>query len=292
MTKVAWIGVGAMGRPMAMRVGAAGLQVRAFDRNPEKLEGLGRVAAAGSIVDAVRDSDLVVVMVSTPVQGVEVLFGEGGIASAVGAGSVVVIMATVGPDAVVTWSERLADQGVGLVDAPVSGGPERAAVGDLLTMVGGDDGAVARAQEVLGAVSRVVTRVGTSPGDGQRMKLVNQLLCGVHIAAAAEALGFAESLGLDALTTWEALRHGAGASFMFESRGPRMAKSEFSEVRGAIKLLVKDLALVTQAANGSRYPTPVAAAAEQLYLAAERGGLGDLDDSSLIEIARGRQRAK
>ena len=106
-------------------------------------------------------------------------------------------MATVGPEAVAEVASRLGGSGAAVVDAPVSGGVRRAADGDLLIMVSGADHAVGQARPVLGALARSAPVVGPAPGDGQRMKLVNQLLCGVHIAAAAEALAFAESLGLD-----------------------------------------------------------------------------------------------
>ena len=173
-----------------------------------------------------------------------------------------------------------------MVDAPVSGGVARAAAGDLLIMVSGPPDAVRRIQPVLDALARNAPVVGVSPGDGQRMKLVNQLLCGVHIAAAAEALAFAGALGLDPAECWRVLRGGAAASFMFEDRGARMAEGQFGEVRSALDIFVKDMGLVGAAADEAGAWVPLAAAARELYARGHDLGLGRLDDSALIEVLR------
>jgi 3-hydroxyisobutyrate dehydrogenase len=196
------------------------------------------------------------------------------------------VMATVGPGPVQRWAERLGGQQVDLVDAPVSGGAARAGKGDLLIMVGGSEEAVQRVQPLLDVMARSAPHVGVAPGDGQKVKLVNQLLCGVHIAAAAEALALAEAMQLDAAATWEVLRGGAAASFMLDDRGGRMVHGT-DEVKSALDIFVKDMGLVTDAARASSYPAPLASAAEQLYLAGRRAGLGRRDDSSLIEVLRG-----
>ena len=276
-----------MGRPMVSCVSAAGLTVRAFDVDARQLEGLGLVAVP-TAQEAVREADVVVLMVATAAQCEEALFGELGMKTALRKGSVVMVMATVGPQAVERWSERLSEHGIDLVDAPVSGGVSKAATGELLTMVAGSRSAVSKVQPVLDAVSRSTAVISNHAGDGQRMKLVNQLLCGVHIAAAAEALAFAEALGIDAQSAWEVVRLGAAASFMLEDRGPRMLAGTFDDVRSAVEIFVKDMRLVTGAAQSSTYPAPLASAAEQVYLAANRAGLGRLDDSSIISVARRR----
>ena len=187
--KVGWLGLGAMGAPMAARTARAGHVVRGYDVAPGRAVSLAEdgVRPADTVADAVRDADLAVIMVATPEQVERALFAPGGAAGCLAAESTVVIMATVGPEVVVSAADRLAASGVAVVDAPVSGGTARAASGDLLIMASGPDEPVARAQPVLSALAASVPVVGPSPGDGQRMKLVNQLLCGVHIAAAAEA---------------------------------------------------------------------------------------------------------
>lgn len=290
MARVGWIGLGAMGGPMAAVVARAGHAVKAFDSNPRAMAEAFRdgIVAATGATDAAREVDVLALMVATPAQAESVLFDEGGAAAGLQEGAVVLVMATVGPGPVRAWAERLAPLGVSLVDAPVSGGVARAADGDLLMMVSGSTDALVATQPLLDAMARTAPVVGSEPGDGQKVKLVNQLLCGVHIAVAAEALAYAESMGLDAGTTWEVLRHGAAASFMLDDRGARMVDDASDEVRSALDIFVKDMGLVLGAARENAYPAPLAAAAEQLYLAGRRAGLGRRDDSSIIEVLRGR----
>ena len=286
--RVGWLGLGAMGAPMARCVARAGHPVTAYDvaaGRAETLAGDG-VQAADSIAGAVRDAGIAVVMVATPDQVDEVLFGPGGAAGTLAPGAVVMIMATVGPEVVAEVAARLGRGGVTVVDAPVSGGVRRAADGDLLIMVSGADDAVGRAGPVIGALARSAPVVGPAPGDGQRMKLVNQLLCGVHIAAAAEALAFAESLGLDPGECWRVLRDGAAASFMFEDRGARMISGEFRDPRSALDIFVKDMGLVSAAAEHAAAAAPLAAAARRLFEEGHERGLGRLDDAALIEVFR------
>jgi 3-hydroxyisobutyrate dehydrogenase/putative dehydrogenase len=289
MTTVGWIGLGAMGAPMATCVARAGYTVAAFDVDPQKAVALATegIRPVDTVAAAANGADVLVLMVATAQQAESVLYGEGNAATQLKPGAVVLLMATVGPAAVEDWAKRLEPAGVEIVDAPVSGGAARAGQGDLLIMVSGSEAALGVAQPLLDVMARNAPVVGSRPGDGQKVKLVNQLLCGVHIAVAAEALAFAEALGLEAGPTWEVLRHGAAASFMLDDRGARMIDNPDNEVRSAIDIFVKDMGLVTAAAQASTYPAPLAAAAEQLYLAGRRAGLGRADDSSLIEVLRG-----
>jgi 3-hydroxyisobutyrate dehydrogenase/putative dehydrogenase len=289
MTTVGWIGLGAMGAPMATCVARAGYTTAAFDVDPQKAVALAPdgVKQADTVAAAANVADVLVLMVATAQQAESVLWGEGNAAAALKPGAVVLLMATVGPAAVEDWAKRLEPAGVEIVDAPVSGGAARAGQGDLLIMVSGSEAALGVARPLLDVMARNAPVVGSRPGDGQKVKLVNQLLCGVHIAVAAEALAFAEALGLDAGPTWEVLRDGAAASFMFDDRGARMIDNPNNEVRSAIDIFVKDMGLVTAAARANSYPAPLASAAEQLYLAGRRAGLGRADDSSLIQVLRG-----
>jgi 3-hydroxyisobutyrate dehydrogenase len=289
MTRVGWIGLGAMGAPMATAVARAGHALTVYDIDPARAQELDAhgVEAAASAADAARGADVLVVMVATPPQVEAALFGEQGAADALAPGAIVVVMATVGPAPVTHWAGALAERQVELVDAPVSGGVARAGDGDLLIMVAGAAGAIARIEFVLDAMARSAPVVGASPGDGQKVKLVNQLLCGVHIAAAGEALAFAEAMGLDARACWEVIRDGAAASFMLDDRGARMLDGDVTPPKSALEIFVKDMGLVTDAARENGYPSPLAAVAEQLYLAGSRAGLGRLDDSSIITLFRG-----
>lgn len=288
MTQVAWIGLGAMGRPMVARLLDAGHQLTAYDVDPGAVGTLGeRVKGAASAAEAADGADVLAVMVATPAQVDDVLFGDRGAAQALRDGAVVLVMATIGPAAVQSLAARLAEHGVLTVDAPVSGGVARATTGDLLMMVSGPESALARVRPLLDAMSAKAPVVGADPGDGQKVKLVNQLLCGVHIAAAAEGLAYAEALGLDAEACWEVVRHGAAASFMLDDRGDRMVHGAGADVRSALDIFVKDMGLVLAAARDSVYPAPLASVAEQLYLTGRRAGLGATDDSRLIEVLRG-----
>ncbi|MET0710930.1 MAG: NAD(P)-dependent oxidoreductase [Jiangellaceae bacterium] len=288
MSRVGWIGLGAMGLPMAGNVARAGHDVTAYDIDPGRAASLADdgVKPATSISQAATGAEVLVLMVATPAQVDGVLFGEDPATSSLDPGAVVMIMATVGPAAVQRWVERLGQQQVEVVDAPVSGGVRRAAEGDLLVMVGGADSAVQRVQPVLDAMAGHAPVVGPAPGDGQKVKLVNQLLCGVHIAAAAEALAYAEALGLDAAATWQVIREGAAASFMLNDRGERMVQPS-DEVKSALDIFVKDMGLVLDTGRATSFPSPLASAAEQLFLAGHRAGLGRRDDSSVIEVLRG-----
>ena len=290
---VAVLGLGAMGLPMAMNL-AERFPVRGFDVVAERraLAERAGVVPTGTAAEAVAGADVVLIAVRDRAQLEQLLFGETGIAPHMARGAVVLLTSTVGDAGVRAVAPRLAEAGLRFVDAPVSGGPARAGDGDLLVVVGADDGAWAAAEDVLEVMASTLVRVGDAPGDGQAMKTVNQLLCGVHIAAAGEALALARALGLDAEVALKALMSGAASSFMLGDRGPRMLQAYDEdaggphdvEVRATLNTFVKDMGIVSSAAKGAGLSTPVAAAAEQLYLQGAARGLGDRDDSSVITV--------
>ena len=285
---VAWIGLGAIGAPMARALAGAGLPVTAYDLFPAAREAIAEVAATTETArEAARGADVVAVMVATPDQLEAVLFGEeDGIAGELTAGTVLLIMSTVGPAALDATATRLAGTGVRIVDAPVSGGAARAADGDLLVMVGGAESDVAAARPVLDALASNAPVVGPRPGDGQRFKIVNQLLCGVHIAAAGEALALADSMGLDLRQAHEVLGTGAAASFMFGDRGARMVEGAYDDVRSALAIFVKDMGLVAEAAEEVDQQVPLATAAQQLYRRGSELGWDRRDDSIVYRVLR------
>ncbi|MDA0173609.1 NAD(P)-dependent oxidoreductase [Solirubrobacter taibaiensis] len=269
MTRIGWIGLGAMGAPMAAYAARAGHDITTYDVAPDRGD-------ADSAADAARDADIVVLMVATAEQA------DAALAEVGDTDATLLVMSTVGPAAVEEWAKTYT-----VVDAPVSGGVARAGDGDLLIMVSGASEAIDRVRPLLDSLARSAPVVGDQPGDGQKVKLVNQLLCGVHIAAAAEALAFAEAMGLDAGAVRDVIRDGAAASFMLDDRGARMVEGAFDEAKSALDIFVKDMGLVTEAARSVDYATPLAAAAEALYVAGSKAGLGRQDDSSVIEVARG-----
>ena len=285
---VAWIGLGAIGAPMARALAGAGLPVTAYDLFPAAREAIAEVAATTETArEAARGADVVAVMVATPDQLEAVLFGEeDGIAGELTAGTVLLIMSTVGPAALDATATRLEGTGVRIVDAPVSGGAARAADRDLLVMVGGAEADVAAARPVLDALASNAPVVGPRPGDGQRFKIVNQLLCGVHIAAAGEALALADSMGLDLRQVHEVLGTGAAASFMFADRGARMVDGAYDDVRSALTIFVKDMGLVAEAAEEVDQQVPLATAAQQLYRRGSELGWDRRDDSIVYRVLR------
>ncbi|MBO9577591.1 MAG: NAD(P)-dependent oxidoreductase [Microbacteriaceae bacterium] len=289
LPRLGWIGLGAMGGPMARVALERGHAVDGYDVAEPARAALA--AAGGGVVAspaaAGAAADVLVLMVATPSQAESALFGEHGAAAALRSGSVVLLMGTLGDEAVRDWAERLAGSGVRIVDAPVSGGVARAAAGELLVMASGTAADLDLVAPLLDALASTVAIVGEQPGDGQRMKLVNQLLCGVHIVAAAEALSFAESLGLDARAAWEVVRHGAAGSFMLDDRGARMFEED-PPVRSAVDIFVKDMGLVVAAAEAAGHDPLLARAAEDVYRRASAAGLGRADDSQVLRLYRGR----
>ena len=288
-TTVAVLGLGAMGLPMAARL-AETFVVRGYDIAPARLDlaAAAGVARTESATDAATGADVVLVAVRDAAQLADVLFGASGIVDALAPGAVVVLTSTVGTDGVAEVAAALAERGIGLVDAPLSGGPVRARQGDLLIVVGAEPAALAVAHPVLERLASTLTVVGERAGDGQALKTVNQLLCGVHIAAAAEALALADRLGLNLDRTLEALQAGAAASFMLGNRGPRMLQAwddEGAEVLSRLDIFVKDMGIVGAAARRAGLPAPLAAAAEQSYLVAQAQGLGEADDSAVIRLS-------
>ncbi len=287
-TTVAVIGLGAMGLPMATRL-AERFEVRGFDIAKERLDLAAErgIAPAASAAEAVAGAQAVLVAVRTGEQLRELLFGSAGLAEHLDDGAVVILTSTVGTDGIAEIADRLEASGAALIDAPLSGGPVRAGAGDLLIVVGAEPAALETARPVLEQLASTLSIVGERPGDGQALKTVNQLLCGVHIAAAAEALALADALGLDRERTLEALTAGAAGSFMLGNRGPRALQAYDeggAEVLSRLDIFVKDLGIVGAAARAHHLAAPVAAAAEQLFLLGEAQGLGALDDSAVIRV--------
>lgn len=291
---VAVLGLGAMGLPMATRL-ASQLTVHGFDiAEPRlKLAADAGIRTFDSAQATARGADALLLAVRNGEQLNEVLFGTNGVAPVLAKGSVVILTSTVGTEAIPATVARLADFGVELVDAPLSGGPVRAGEGDLLIVVGATPEAQRQAAPVLELLASTLSIVGDNPGDGQALKTVNQLLCGVHIAAAAEALALADVLGLDQAKTLAALEAGAAGSFMLSNRGPRILEAyseEGAEVLSRLDIFVKDMGIVGKAARAAGLAAPVAAAAEQLFLLGQAQGLAAEDDSAVIKVVAPTQR--
>lgn len=290
--RVAVLGLGAMGLPMATTLARTFTTV-GYDVAPERvtLAVEAGALAATSVAEACASTDVVVVGVRDGAQLDALVLGAGGVADSLASGAVVVVTSTVGEAAVRSVADALAARGIHTVDAPVSGGPVRAGQGDLLIMVGADDTALAAAQGVLDALASSLTVVG-GIGAGQQLKTVNQLLCGIHTAAASEALALAHRLGLDLDACIEVLSQGAAASFMFADRGPRIAaqlRGEQPPLRSRLDVIGKDMGIVGDLTRSLKVATPVASAAEQLYRTVAAAGLEAADDSVVATLLARRE---
>jgi 3-hydroxyisobutyrate dehydrogenase len=285
--RVAVVGLGAMGLPMAMHL-ATDFDVTASDVSESRRTEVetGGVRALASSAQAAENADVALLAVRDEAQVREALFGPDGVVRSLRAGGVVILTSTIGPAAAQSIDAELAAHSLQLVDAPVSGGPARAGEGDLLIMVGAAPLPLERCRPVLEHLATTLTVVGGRVGDGQAAKAINQLLAGVHIAAAAEAIALARELGLDTQMLLETLSTGAAGSFMFSDRGPRMlqAYADGAEVRSRLDIMVKDMGIVTGIGRETHIPLPLAAAAQQLYLLGEAQGLGAQDDSSVVTV--------
>ncbi len=286
MNRIGFVGLGAMGSPMAACIANAGFHLSVFDLKPENTAPLADLGAtvAASPAEVAEGADALVLMVVNAEQAENALFGENGAAEKLGPGAAIVLMSTVGPGPVRELNRQLEQQDLRLLDAPVSGGVARAEKGDLLIMAGGPGDLFVELRPVLEAMGSTVVHCGESAGDGQSVKLVNQLLCGIHIAAAGEAIAYAEALGLDARSVFETIRHGAANSFMLEDRGERMLEEAFLPAKSAMDIFVKDMGLVREAAKENGFETPLSDAAHTLYREGSSRGLGREDDSGILRV--------
>jgi 3-hydroxyisobutyrate dehydrogenase len=279
------VGLGSMGLGAALSAVARGVVTWGLDMRPEPAQRLadagGRVAA--SLADLAATCDVVVVLVVNAAQTEQVLFSEGGLASHMRRGAVVVCSATVDPALPPRWAERLEAMGLWLIDGPVSGGPKKAAEGAMTVMASGRAEAFAAVGALLDAIAGKVYRLGDRPGIGSTVKMVNQHLAGVHIAAACEAMALGMRAGADPRSLYEVICNSAGASWMFHNRVPHILDGDYSPL-SAVNIFVKDLGIVLDAARALGFPLPLAAAAHQLYLATVAAGRGAEDDSAVIKF--------
>lgn len=279
------IGLGAMGKGVAGNLIRKGFTVVGRDISADALGWLqsqgGHVADQASVL--AQECDVIVSFLVDDVQTEAVLFGTDALAPQLRPGTVFVACSTMAPHYVRQLAVRLAAIGITLLDAPVTGGKVGAEKGSLTIMGAGDPAAFERVRPVLSAFGSRIFFLGTEPGMGSQMKVVNQLVCGIHIAAAAEGLALAKRHGLPLDTTLEILRSGAASSWMLGDRGPRMVTGSFDDVTSAVDIFVKDLGLVLDAARQSQFAAPLAHAAFLGFLAASGRGLGRLDDSAVIQ---------
>ena len=279
------VGLGSMGFGAAVSAVKRGVATWGLDTRAEARE---RFAAAGgratdTLAELGANCDVVVVLVVNAAQTDAVLFGENGLAATLKRGSVVVTSATVDPALPPQWEARLAERGLWLIDAPVSGGAKKAADGQMTVMASGRSEAFAAAGTLLDAFAGKVYRLGERAGIGSTVKMVNQHLAGVHIAAACEAMALGMRAGADPRQLYEVICNSAGMSWMFQNRVPHILDGDYAPL-SAVNIFVKDLGIVLDAARALAFPLPLAAAAHQLYLATAAAGHGAEDDSAVIKF--------
>lgn len=278
------VGLGSMGFGMGQSLLRGGLPTYGADVDAKRVAALQQAGARpGTLVEHAGELDILVLVVVNAAQVDDVLFGRDALASKLKAGVVVVGCPTVAPDYARGLGERLKEMGLLYLDAPISGGAVRAAEGNLTMMCSGEPAAFAAARPALDAMCETVFELGDAPGPGSAMKIVNQLLAGVHIAAAAEAITFGVSQGIDPKKTVEVISKSAGSSWMFQNRGPHIVEGDYTP-RSAVSIFVKDLGIVTDVGRASHFALPLAATALQQFLAADGSGLGKEDDAAVAKV--------
>ena len=278
------IGLGAMGMGVAMSLVREGFEVHACDVRPEAVQkvvdaGGFRAESPAAMAKAV---DVLITVVVTADQTETVLFGENGAAAHMKPGSVVIASATVSPDFAKSLGKRLESFGVLMIDGPISGGAAKAMAGEMTIMTSGVPAAYAKCEPVLQAIAGKIYRLGDEVGPGSVVKMVNQLLAGVHIAAAGEAMALAIRAGANPDQVYEVITNSAGNSWMFQNRVPHILAGDYTPL-SAVNIFIKDLSIVLDFAKKNVFPLPLSATALQMYLQASAAGHGLEDDSAVIK---------
>lgn len=285
---VGLIGLGAMGAGIAATLRGKGHALHVCDAR----DGVARqFAEQGGLAcdtpaEVARLCKVVVSVVVNAAQTEAVLFGPGGAAGTMQPGSVFIMCSTVDPNWSVALESRLAEAGILYIDAPISGGAAKAASGQMTVMSSGRPDAYAAAGAVLDDMAGKVYRLGDRAGAGSKVKVINQLLAGVHIAAAAEAMALGLREGVDAAALYEVITHSAGNSWMFENRMAHVLAGDYTPL-SAVDIFVKDLGLVLDMARASKFPLPLSSTAHQMFMQASTAGFAREDDSAVIKIFPG-----
>jgi putative dehydrogenase len=283
--KVAVIGLGSMGFGMATSLRRKGFDVTGCDISADLVSRFVAEGGkgAGTPAEAAKQADIVVSVVLNAAQTETILFGKDGVVETLAKDAVVVSSATMDPEVAKRLARQLEATGRHYLDAPISGGAQRAAQGELTILASGSPTAFTKARPVLDAMAAKLYELGDAAGQGAAFKMINQLLAGVHIAAASEAITFAARQGLDLQKVYEVITASAGNSWMFENRMPHVIAGDYKP-RSAVEIFVKDLGIVQDMARGARFPAPLASAALQMFLMASASGMGRDDDASVARL--------
>ena len=283
--KVAVIGLGAMGMGAALSCHRAGLATTGCDMRDTARADFAAAggSTAASAAEIAEGTDAVLLLVVNAAQTEAALFGPAGCAPRLAPGAVIIASATMGPADAKKLAKKVEAAGFLYLDAPVSGGAAKAASGEMTVMASGSQAAFAKARPVLDAVATKVWELGDAPGIGATVKVVHQLLAGVHIAVAAEAMALGIRAGADPKQLYAVVTSAAGNSWMFENRMARVLTGDDAP-RSAVDIFVKDLGLVAEMARGLNHPVPLASQAQQLFTAASAMGHGRADDGFVIRV--------
>ena len=287
--KLGYIGIGLMGKPMVLRLLAAGHEVTVWNRSRDKLAPVVEkgAKAVASPAEVARASEIVMMCVTDQKAAEDVLFSAQGISSGGKKGLLVIDFSSIAPASARDFSERLEAKGIGMIDAPVSGGVPGAEKGTLVVMAGGKPGHIERARPVVMRLAQRFTRMGDS-GAGQVTKLCNQVIVASLFPVLAEAIRLAEAAGVDARQLPEALKGGFADSLPLQIFGARMAARNFEPPLAASSIALKDLNNAAVVAEECGVPLPMVRAAMERYRMLEAQGKGEKDPAVLIELLSGK----
>lgn len=286
---VAVVGLGSMGMGAALSCVRAGLTTYGIDLNPVALDKLKQAGAEGVATNGdnfAQDLDAVVILVVNAQQTKSVLFGEKGFAQKLKKGTAVMVSSTMAAADSIEISQKLTEMGLIMLDAPVSGGAAKAAAGEMTVMASGSAEAFDKLQPVLDATASKVYNIGTEIGLGATVKIVHQLLAGVHIAAGAEAMALASKAGIPLDVMYDVVTNAAGNSWMFENRMKHVVDGDYTPF-SMVDIFVKDLGLVNDTAKSLKFPLHLASTAYSMFTEASNAGFGKEDDSAVIKIFSG-----
>lgn len=286
---VAVVGLGAMGMGAALSCVKAGLDTYGVDLDDKLLKKLKSAGAKGVAKNAGEFADklnAVVLLVVNAKQVNQVLFGDNGLAAQLKPGTAVMVSSTISAQDAKEISQKLTKLGLLMLDAPVSGGAAKAAIGEMTVMAAGSKEAFAALQPVLDATASKVYNIGEEIGLGATVKIIHQLLAGVHIAAGAEAMALAAKAGIPLELMYDVVTHAAGNSWMFENRMKHVVEGDYSPL-SMVDIFVKDFGLVNDTAKSLKFPLHLASTAYSMFTEASNAGYGKQDDSAVIKIFSG-----
>ena len=293
MSKIAFIGLGNMGGPMAANLVKAGHEVKGFDLVPENLAALAKVGgiAAGTVAETVKDAEIVISMLPAGKHVMAVYSGPDGVLENASAGALLIDCSTIDVATAREIAEKAAKSGFDMLDAPVSGGIMGAQGATLTFMTGASDAAFARAEPILGLMGKNIIHAG-GPGNGQAAKVCNNMMLGISMIGVSEAFNLADKLGLDRQKLFDISSTASGQCWSLTTYCPVPGPVETSPANNdykagfSVAMMLKDLKLSQDAAASAGVETPLGGHASQLYEAFETAGNGDVDFSGIIKYLR------